>query len=465
MNFKYPLVITLLSVLSITSCTTGSNGTSASTGDMFTEKYNHLVQFEEEGDYSAEKTNEAVEAFFKAHPAVISLKFEIPGGSRTEERTAKSMNDSFLASETGTFSETKTMQNLSDFEDRYQEIYEITVSFPDGGSGASIKVPLSERGGEVSQAFLDGELTPVPGTPIMQARIVENPLEEIVVLSEIMTDRISFIYDPQISKYAYYYYLPTSALEQKEVRTVLFGMGSPQSTYEELVENYGNRMNWYRDLADEHGYAVLLVLIPEKAQYLYRDSMITGEIANTFWERPDLEIRKNILSFTTGMEAAGFNPHSKVFMTGFSNGGIQSNIFTILHPDMVEATAVGAAGIYMYPERKRGEQALSYPVGINDLDKIPGNNYSMKELREVEHFIFVGEQDLHNDPILELRDMAGYYKENMGATCVERVPLFSDFLNEQGVPSDYKVYQGFGHEWDDSMMDDIFAFFNSVSIK
>lgn len=465
MRLKDAALITSLACLFFASCTTGSSDTATSSGDSFAGTYSYLVQFDDNGDYSAEETDQALDAFFKAHPAVVSLKFEIPGSSRTEERSPRGMKDSFLAYDGSTFLQEQTMMNLGRFADRYQEIFEITIEFPEGGSGTSTRHPLTERGGEISRAYLAGEITASPGTSDIEVRRSKNPLEETVLLDGIETDRISFIYDPQISKYAFYYYLPSSILEQKEIRTVLFGMGSPQSTYEELVENYGNRMNWYRDLAEEHGFAILLVLIPEKAQYLYRDSMVVGEIADTFWERPDLELRQIIQSFTAEIEKEGYNPHKKVFMTGFSNGGIQSNIFSILHPDMVEATAVGAAGIYMYPEEKRGDQALYYPVGIADLDKIPGHRYSLEELRNVEHFVFVGEQDLHNDPILELREMAGYYQENMGKTCVDRVPRFSDYLNSLGINSEYRIYSGFGHEWDDSMMNDIFTFFDSISLE
>jgi pimeloyl-ACP methyl ester carboxylesterase len=121
-----------------------------------------------------------------------------------------------------------------------------------------------------------------------------------------------------------------------------------------------------------------------------------------FYKRPDLEFVKVIDDFMSFISQNGYNVYNRVFMTGFSAGGVQSQRFPILHPDKVAATAIGGAPGFLYPTAIWDNIPLNYHVGINDIDQIPGNTYTRDELLKIHHFVFVGGDDtngaLHNHP-------------------------------------------------------------------
>jgi len=280
---------------------------------------------------------------------------------------------------------------------------------------------------------------------------------DIAPFNEIKVGKQVLVNDPKISKFAFMYSIPKGAIEGNVVKTVLLGHGLPSPVYSDVVENVERKIQWLNPYANEHGYAILSVIIPNKAQYLERDSMIPGEIKHKWWTRPDLEYRKIIEAFMTALEKAGYTPHDQVYMTGFSNGGIQANTFSLLHPDIVEATAIGAAGVYAYPEKELEGVNLQWPLGL--ADNLNNITFTPELFKEVEHLVFVGSEDIHNDPLeFKYHD----YKKKFGATTVDRVPIFANYLKEYGVDAQYKVYDDLGHNWTDEMLEATFDFFDSV---
>ena len=73
------------------------------------------------------------------------------------EKKVRGRKDSFLQYSGEKFQESATFEGLSAYMERYQEIFEITIAFPDGGgTGRSYRVPLTQRGGELTLAWLEG---------------------------------------------------------------------------------------------------------------------------------------------------------------------------------------------------------------------------------------------------------------------------------------------------------------------
>lgn len=283
---------------------------------------------------------------------------------------------------------------------------------------------------------------------------------KVLPFGDIEYNNYILVNDPEISKYAFIYYIPDTALTGDIVKTVYMGHSALKGMrYSEVVKSVMNNYSWSAPYAEEYGYAMLTVILPRKAIYIERENMIADEIDNPLFERPDLEYKKVISVFIDKLRTAGHIPHEKVFMTGFSSGGIQSNTFSLLHPEMVEATAIGSAGVYAYPVEVLNGVDLHWPLGLSDLEKIDGARFKVDLFKEVEHFVFVGEADVNNDPLEFKYDE---YKAKLGVDTVARVPIFVKYLEEYGVDSDYKVYDGVGHKLTPEMMHDTFAFFDSV---
>jgi hypothetical protein len=287
-----------------------------------------------------------------------------------------------------------------------------------------------------------------------------------IALETLQYDTLMLVNDPEISKYAFFYFIPSSIKDEPDIRTVVVGNGLPRyESYDDLATSMTHNARSFAEYCQQHGYAMIKLLVPGLAQYMLSEYLFTDPSDSDPLARPDLEIRNIILGFLGRAEASSLQMHHKVFFTGFSNGGIQSNVFPLLHPDMVEASAVGAAGAYTMPLARYEGRELSYPLGIANIGQIPGVSWSLDEYLSVEHFIFVGEDDINNDPGFVFRADLDFYMENFGTTTVDRVPRFAEILGSIGGSAEYRLYPGVGHSWIDEMYEDSFAFFNSVPLS
>ncbi len=287
------------------------------------------------------------------------------------------------------------------------------------------------------------------------------------------------VYNPPTEnvKYSYYYFIPVSALERNPVRIMFLGHGNPNATYDELELDVQHMINSFSPYAQQYRYALLSMVIPGNAgpdcyfsspqgmtEFMFDDVLNTEECS--LYYRIDLEYRKVIDNFLSLLESYGHVPYQKVFMTGFSNGGLQTNRLTFLHTDLIAAAAIGAAGLYTYPIDNWNGTVMDYPIGTADIDSLT-SMYSFNFLKLIPHFIFVGENDTIaiNDPIGSLPGNIEFYKDNFGSNQTLRVPIYSDYLVSIGMQSEYKIYSDKGHEYTNEMIRDTLLFFESVVIN
>jgi hypothetical protein len=465
---KKLITLIILASIVLAGCVTTENNQNRSdhndNSTIFEMEYRHLIQFNENEGFDAQATKTALDAFFKSHRTVMKISYETPESSVEANNPYYNVNaeDSFTS---GDDTGAKAGKLMNDYMSTYKEIFSITVGLSAGGSSTSYLPSLTERGGEISPKGLGLTFRSITGR--MDFAVDNKNDLDIIPFDEIIFDEIVLVNDPSISKYAFIYYVPKSATQQKIVKTVLMGHSFVKATYEDTVKNGLSKMNMHASYASRNDYAIILMLNPQLAQYLDRDSMIDGEIDNDFWARPDLGYRDVINGFMDKMENSGYNVHRKVFMTGFSNGGIQSNIFPTLHPEMVEATAPGAAGRFIYPVEEIGGFQLTYPMGFSDIDEIDEITFTPELFKEVEQFIYVGANDKNpiNDPLWNLGADTAKYREMFGSRSADRVEPYANFLKEYGVDVEYKIYEGFGHDWDQQMIEDTYDFFNSIVIE
>lgn len=156
----------------------------------------------------------------------------------------------------------------------------------------------------------------------------------------------------------------------------------------------------------------------------------------------------------------------KIFLFGFSASAMFVNRFTIIHPEIVEAVALGAPGGWpIAPVKEFGGQKLNYPVGISDLDSLIGSPVNLQKIAIVPMLLFLGEKD-ENDSVV-FRD--SYTKDNerqvfslFGKKPVKRWLVAEKIYKDAGLSATFKLYQGIGHETNKTVHEDIVKFFNSV---
>ena len=198
-------------------------------------------------------------------------------------------------------------------------------------------------------------------------------------------------------KYSFYYYLPNSALKRNPVRVLLYGHGSPQLDTYNKMEEYVRTLEIprLRSYCDTYRYVLLIMVTPRNygsypdykmnTQAMVRWVMFNSSFDKPdyeFYKRPDIVFNKVIDNFMAILYSKGYTPYRRVFMTGFSNAGLQANRFPILYPDRIAATAIGAAGAYIYPVNDWNGTKLTYPVGTTDVTQISGNSFHLQHSNE-----------------------------------------------------------------------------------
>ena len=293
-------------------------------------------------------------------------------------------------------------------------------------------------------------------------------------------EQIVYCYNSS-EKYSYFYYIPRTALNRNFIHILLYTHSSPQEdTYadmEEYVKNF--EIPRIKSYCHNYGYALMIIVTPRlwgsypnftmNSQAMNRYVMFDNDFDNSsfdFFKRPDLEFIKKINNFKQIFTNASFNCDKKIYIGGFSNGGFQANRFTILHPDQVSATAIGAAGAYIYPLKTINGTELTYPVGISDVGLLNGTNYDLNLFKKIPHLIFIGENDTNplNDPVGkadnfddEQSDIINLY---FGTNQVERAENYSLYLSSIGMNCQFNKYKNIGHDFTSEMLIAMFEFFD-----
>jgi hypothetical protein len=130
----------------------------------------------------------------------------------------------------------------------------------------------------------------------------------------------------------------------------------------------------------------------------------------------------------------------------------------------VAATAIGGAPGFLYPTDIWDNIPLNYHVGINDIDQIPGNTYSLVDFAKIPHFVFVGASDtngaLHNPDMYD-EAQSVIIETYFGTTLQEMAQKFSQYIVTRGQCT-VKIYPDIGHVYTPEMRTDTFTFFESV---
>lgn len=155
----------------------------------------------------------------------------------------------------------------------------------------------------------------------------------------------------------------------------------------------------------------------------------------------------------------------KFFMNGFSASATFTNRFSFIHPEKIEALAIGGFnGKLMLPQNEISNIQLNYPIGINDFTALFGEKFDSDAYRSIPQFIFMGKLD-DNDAV-QFDDAYNeaerkIINDNIGKMVQERYSVCQKIYLDHAITAIFKSYENIGH-WTTSEVNlEVIKFFMS----
>jgi predicted esterase len=221
-----------------------------------------------------------------------------------------------------------------------------------------------------------------------------------------------------------------------------------------------------KSFADTYGYVALTPVIPRTNNSytvaLERETFYTA--TNSFDRRADEKVNLMIDELASTLKTAGYNMQSKVFLIGFSAGAMFAQRYAILHPDRVQAIAVGQIGGFLVlPETSYNGTSLDWSMGVNDLTSLSGLTFDQNAYKKVPQYIYIGDLDTANSHFpftaVTSESQRTLINNTFGSTDPVRVQAQSNYLISKGHTVTFTMYQGVGHTLTSQMVSDSFDFF------
>ena len=131
--------------------------------------------------------------------------------------------------------------------------------------------------------------------------------------------------------------------------------------------------------------------------------------------------------------------YKKVFMMGFSASGTFTNMFSIMHPEIVQACSIGG-GPPTILYREGTAWKFKAADRIWDLQKLAGTPFNLRAYQKVPQYIFVGDQD------------GNYETEGWEYAKAKYAAMEAN--------AQFIVYSGVGHWYSPEMLADLKGFFD-----
>lgn len=172
-------------------------------------------------------------------------------------------------------------------------------------------------------------------------------------------------------------------------------------------------------------------------------------------KRLDLQLLAMIQDARPILQQLNIPVEEKFFMSGFSASGTFTNRFSLIHPDKIQALAIGGFnGELMFPQKEINGVKLKYPIGTHDFKKLFKKPFDLEAYQKITQYIYMGGLD-ENDAVQF--DDAYNEKErkiindNIGATVQKRYIACQKVYREAHINADFKTYENVGH-WTTSQM-------------
>src|SRR5688572_18920090 len=166
-------------------------------------------------------------------------------------------------------------------------------------------------------------------------------------------------------------------------------------------------------------------------------------------KRLDLQLLEMINDARSVLTTMNIQVAPKVFMNGFSASATFTNRFSFIHPENIEALAIGGFnGKLMLPQNEINGIKLNYPIGTNDFPGISGKKFDIDTYKSIPQFIYMGKLD-ENDAV-QFDDAYNeneriIINENIGRGVQERYLKCQEIYQENNLTPIFKTYESIGH--------------------
>jgi pimeloyl-ACP methyl ester carboxylesterase len=274
--------------------------------------------------------------------------------------------------------------------------------------------------------------------------------------------------------YNWFTYVPASITKEEPSYVWVTGLHGNIITdeYNLITEESRQQAQWRTLLAEEHRHFLLVPAIPRpETNHVYAvgfDWKVFLQSSDPFCQRPDFKVNQMIDQFTADLRDLGYNVQDRVFIDGFSAGGMFGQRYTLLHPERVQAVAAGhCGGELTLAEASYDGTVMDWPVGINDFHTLVGREFNRDAYREVPQLVFIGDEDTNTTlwgtgELWRTQSQIDFLIGTFGATPPVRLENQVKYLNNLGYSSIvFKIYPGVTHQYTSEMVADALAFFDA----
>ena len=284
--------------------------------------------------------------------------------------------------------------------------------------------------------------------------------------------------------------------------------GFPSCSYEEIKKNAIDKFEYFPPLFSDLNVICMQPIFPRfdienlgfDLHSMDRNSVI---ITESLYKRIDLQLiamiddLKNRLSEKYRIEV-----EDKVLLYGFSASANFADRFSIIHPSIVEAVAIGGNNEYLLPVQSWNNENLPFPLGLYDFEKLFKKIFEEEEFRNVKRYIFRGENDLGGEWIEEVNGeliripyyeyLENTYKEKfdndvrttvfggenynefdsqlilyrINGNTFNQIETFRNtgkiFKDLKMMNTEFVLYGDIGHKVNDEILSDLVSFFSNV---
>lgn len=307
----------------------------------------------------------------------------------------------------------------------------------------------------------------------------ENSLSDSLKTKTTLVDTVLKIdADPALGfNYPYYLRIP-KGLNLNQIQYLLVETNNSgvndtaavheKETYLEVIRNsLGSSLCWKLKIP------FLMPVFPRPAKewqiYTHALDRDAALIKEGEMKRLDLQLIAMVENAKTVLKKYGISLKEKFFINGFSASGTFANRFTLIHPNLVAATACGGINaIAILSIDKLEKTELKYPLGTSDFEQLFSAKFDFKEYQKVPQYIYMGEND-NNDAALfddaySKRERKIILNQLGKALVPDRFAKCELLYIQNKINSTFKVYPGIGHETDMKVFNDVTGFFSKIIV-
>jgi len=274
--------------------------------------------------------------------------------------------------------------------------------------------------------------------------------------------------------YSWFSYVPRG-LSKEDMSFVRLTTAAPKQS-----DDYRNITEAAREFAvawasDSRVQSLILLVpaIPRRATppYVYStafDWRVFLESTDALSRRPDLQVNSMLDRLIGDLRRDGYNVHERVFVEGFSAGGMFAQRFALLHPERVQAVAAGhCGGSITFAEPLYDGAPMDWPVGVHDFEELAGYSFDRDEYLQLPQLLYIGDRDTANSAVSGVGELwrtqsqIDFVNQTFGDTDPIRLRRQVQYLQGLGYDNiEFRSYPGVGHSYTSEMIADVMEFFS-----